>query len=254
MDIVSPNWACNFGVRAFTTTRDGGRSSEPFSSLNLGLHVGDDSAAVEHNRKLCLTNHALPHLPHWLRQVHGTRIINATDLNSSFDIEADAMYTRVPDHVCGILTADCLPIVICDERATEVAAVHAGWRGLLQGVVASSLRKFSTPAAQLIAWIGPGIGSAAYIVDPIFRRRFLDADPAFDAEFRYNNGHWHADLYGIAERRLRSSGVKNVSRYDGCTFAEPKRFYSYRRDGVTGRMATFAWIDSGRLHRDRPAV
>lgn len=244
MDIVFPSWAADFGVRAFTTTRDSGHIGEPFSAPNFGSRLADDSDATEHNRKPYLAMHGLPHFPRWLRQVHGTRTVNATEVKPSFDIEADAVYTSVPDHVCGILTADCLPIVICDERASEIAAVHAGWRGLLHGVVESSVRKFSTPTGKLIAWIGPGISRDAYIVDPAFRRRFLYNDPAFDSAFHYSDGQWHADLYAIAEHRLRVLGVADVTRYDGCTFAEPDRFYSYRRDGVTGRMATHVWIDS----------
>ncbi len=243
MDVVAPSWDSSFGIRAFTTTRDGWSNSGPLGAQSLDSSLTDGGDATE--RIHHSTIGSLPHLPRWLRQVHGTRTVNATDIKSSFDTEADAVYTSVPDQVCGILTADCLPIVICDERATEVAAVHAGWRGLLHGVVESSIKKFSTPAAHLIAWIGPGIGRDAYRVDPTFRRRFLFANEAFHSAFHYHNGQWHADLYAIAERRLRLLGVENVTSYDGCTFNETDRFYSYRRDGATGRMATLVWIDSG---------
>ena len=243
MGAVSPTWTSNFGVRAFTTTREGGHSNGPFHSLNLSAQIDDDDIAVARNQQRCLAQHGLPHLPRWLRQVHGTRIIDATELKYSFEIEADAVYTNVGNQICGILTADCLPIVLCNDSATEVAAIHAGWRGLWDGIIQSSVRKFSTPAVRLFAWIGPGISRAAYIVGAEFRTRFLDDDLAFESAFRYVNDHWHADLYTIAERRLQNLGVTNVSRYEGCTFDEPERFYSYRRDGVTGRMATLVWFE-----------
>ena len=200
MDLISPNWTGSFGVHAFTTTRDRGPNSEPFAAQNLDSHPANDRDAAERQQERYLANLGLPHSPRWLRQVHGTRTVDA--------------------------------------------AVHAGWRGLLHGVVESSLRKFSTPTAQLIAWIGPGISRDAYSVDPTFRARFLYADPALGNAFHYSGQQWHADLYAIAEHRLRVLGVENVTRYDGCTFAEPDRLYSYRRDGVTGRMATLVWIDA----------
>ena len=244
MGAVTPNWPVDSRVRALTTTREGGVSRGIYSSLNLSRQVGDDVAAVIRNQQICLTTHRLPHTPRWLRQVHGTRAIDVGNLKSSVDIEADAAYTNAPDRVCAILTADCLPIVLCDDKFQEVAAVHAGWRGLLHGVLQSTLSKFSAPCTRLLAWIGPGISRSAYRVDPAFRQRFLEDCPGVDQAFWCNSGQWHADLYAIAESRLRAGGVTNVSRYQGCTFAEAERFYSYRRDGVTGRMATFVWIDS----------
>jgi len=245
VDVVSPNWAHDFGIQAFTTTRNREWNQEPCAAFNLSAQPGHTNTVIAPNLELCLPALKLPQLPRWLHQVHGSRTVDVTDLNSSFEINADAIYTHLPDHVCGILTADCLPIVICDQNATEIAVVHAGWRGLLCGVIESSLRKFSTPATRLIAWIGPGISRQAYTVDPSFRRRFIYADAAFDRAFFFSNGKWHADLYAIAEMRLNGLGVTDVACYDGCTFSEPDRFYSNRRDGVTGRMATIAWIDSG---------
>ena len=245
MDVVSPNWAHDFGVQAFTTTRNWKSNKKPCTALNLSAQPERTNTAIEHNLELFLAALKLPNPPRWLRQVHGSRTVDVTDLKSSFEIDADAIYTHLPNHVCGILTADCLPIVICDQHATEVAVVHAGWRGLLCGVVESSLRKFSTPTRRLIAWLGPGISRKAYTVDPSFRRRFIYDDVAFERAFFFNKRQWHADLYAIAEMRLNSLGVTDVACYDGCTFSEPDRFYSHRRDGVTGRMATIAWIDSG---------
>jgi len=173
--------------------------------------------------------------------------------DSGDQIEADAVYTNRPDRICAVLSADCLPILLRDQSGQEVAAVHAGWRGLLGGVVNSAVTKFFAPRARLAAWIGPGISAAAYTVDARFRDRFLDQDPALASAFYCKAGQWHADLYAIAERRLRDSGVGTVVRYEGCTYAESGRFYSYRRDGVTGRMASLVWIDSGaaRQHRNK---
>jgi purine-nucleoside/S-methyl-5'-thioadenosine phosphorylase / adenosine deaminase len=242
---IAPTWPCPARVRAFTTTREGGVSRGRYSSLNLGAHVGDEATAVMRNRRGLLATHKLPHVPRWLAQVHGARTVDAADLNAFTEVEADAVYTNGPDHICAVLTADCLPILLSDADGEEVAAVHAGWRGLLDGVVHSAVAKFAAPRPRIAAWIGPGIGVDAYVVDAEFRHRFLAQDPSLDGSFRTIDGHWHADLHAIAERRLRDSGIGRVSRYDGCTFTDAERFYSHRRDGVTGRMATLVWIDSG---------
>jgi YfiH family protein len=220
-------------------------SRGPYEGLNLAAHVDDDPATVRKNQQTLIEAHHLPHAPRWLRQAHGTRAIDADDQGDQVEVEADAVYTNRPDRICAILTADCLPILLRDHSDLEVAAVHAGWRGLLGGVVDSAVTKFCAPRARLAAWIGPGIGAAAYVVDAEFRDRFLDQDRCLDRAFHYKAGHWHADLYAIAEHRLRESGVGTITRYEGCTYADPDRFYSYRRDCVTGRMASLVWIDSG---------
>jgi len=251
MKVITPTWGSVAGVRAFTTTRTGGMSRGRYESLNLAAHVDDEPAKVRTNQRTLLDTQHLPHAPRWLHQVHGTRTVDTDD--SGDPIEADAVYTNRPDRICAVLSADCLPILLRDQSGQEVAAVHAGWRGLLDGVVNSAVAKFFAPRGRLAAWIGPGISAAAYIVDARFRGRFLDQDPALASSFYYKAGQWHADLYAIAERRLHDSGVGTVVRYEGCTYAESGRFYSYRRDGVTGRMASLVWIDSGaaRQHRDK---
>jgi len=254
MGAITPDWPLDSGVRVLTTTRQGGISNGAYDSLNMSEQVGDDTNAVIHNQKLCLATHRLPHAPRWLRQVHGTRTVDVSNLKSAVDLEADAAYTNTPNRVCAILTADCLPIVLCDDQFQEVAAVHAGWRGLMHGVLQSTISRFAATSTRLLAWIGPGISRSAYRVDPAFRGRFLDEDPGIDHAFWNEDGQWHADLYAIAESRLRASGVTNVSCYKGCTFAEPERFYSYRRDGVTGRMATFAWIESSNQSSERGEI
>ena len=243
MKVITPTWGSVTGVRAFTTTRGGGMSRGPYESLNLAAHVDDDPASVRTNQRTLLAAHHLPHAPRWLRQVHGTRTVEADA--SGDPIEADAVYTNRPDRICAILTADCPPILLRDHSGLEVAAVHAGWRGLLGGVVHSAVAKFCAPRARLAAWIGPGIGAAAYVVDAEFRDRFLEQDRGLDNSFHYKAGQWHADLYAIAEHKLRGSSVGTVTRFEGCTYADPHQFYSYRRDGVTGRMASLVWIESG---------
>ena len=244
MGVITPSWASACSVRAFTTTRAGGVSEGPYASLNLSAHLDDDPIAVDRNRQIVLETNHVPATPHWLRQMHGTQTVDATQVCKS--IAADAAYTNVPDTVCAVLSADCPPILLCDDAGEEVAAVHAGWRGLLLGVVQSALAKFAAPQTRVLGWIGPGISVDAYSVDAEFRQRFVTQDPALESSFRYKEGSWYADLYAIAEQRLRDSGVGRVWRYDGCTYAQAKRFYSYRRDGVTGRMATLVWIDSSR--------
>lgn len=246
MGAIAPSWPAGSRVRAFTTTREGGVSRGPHRSLNLAAHVADEKTAVARNRRLLRERHNLPHTPRWPRQVHGARTVDAADLRDFAGVEADAVYTNAPNHICGVLTADCLPILLCDVDGDEVCAVHAGWRGLLHGVVQSAVSKFAAPRTRLTAWIGPGIGLDAYVVDAEFRGCFLAQDPSLESAFRTIDGHWHADLYAIAERRLREGGVGRISRFEGCTYAQPERFYSHRRDGVTGRMATLVWIDSGR--------
>ena len=248
MRVVTPGWVSASNIRAFTTTRAGGVSEGTYASLNLGAHSHDDSIAVHRNRQILCDTKRLPGAPRWLHQRHGTLTVDASKADET--VAADAAYTSAPDTVCAVLTADCLPILLCDDDGQEVAAVHAGWRGLLYGVVQSALAKFAAPRAQLKAWIGPGISVEAYRVDTGFRERFVAQDPSFGTAFRYKEGQWYADLYTIAERRLHDCGVTRIWRYHGCTYTEEERFYSHRRDGVTGRMATLVWIDS----RHKPVI
>jgi polyphenol oxidase len=244
MRIISPCLAFPTTVRAFTTTRIAGTSRGEFRGLNLALHVGDDVASVSENRRIVEDAQNLPGTPRWLNQVHGTRIVNAHEIDEPDIPAADGYYTDRVGVVCAVMSADCLPIIITDDLGQEIANIHAGWKGLMEGIVPSAIERFRAPAARLIAWIGPGISVDAYVVDSDFRDQFVSKNEAFEQAFRHDLGGWHADLYLLAEYQLREMGVATVSRYQGCTYGDPTQFYSYRRDGVTGRMATLAWIQA----------
>lgn len=238
--IIEPTWRAPARVRALTTTRVGGVSTGRWQGLNLALHVGDESASVLHNRAILRARHALPAEPAWLAQTHGTTMIEAGE--PAVPPEADASFATVPGRICAIMTADCLPILACDRAGSIVVAMHAGWRGLLDGIITRSLGRFAIPACDWLAWIGPGIGVESYVVGAELRDRFVAADPATAPCFPRRAGRVHADLRGIARHQLRAFGVGAIDAYTGCTAGEPTRFYSYRRDGVTGRFATLIWL------------
>lgn len=223
-------------VRGFCTTRAGGASQAPYNSLNLGAACGDDPADVAENR--ARLDSMLPAPPRWLRQVHGNRVIHLDDW---FDgVEADAAWTDRPGQVAAVLTADCLPILVADAEGRCVAAIHAGWRGLAAGVIARCIEALPTEPGRLTAWIGPRICAAHYEVGTEVRDALDREGQAFEPT---RKGHWAADLACIAEARLNDSGVGGVIDSKVCT-AEGKRFFSYRRDKRTGRMASVIWIDS----------
>jgi len=239
--LVRPDWPAPPQVRACITTRAGGVSPPPYASLNLATHVGDAPAAVAENRYRLAQALGLPAAPRWLRQVHGTRCVDAA--RAGDDAEADAVLARRAGDVCAVLTADCLPVLLCDRAGTRVAAVHAGWRGLRDGVVAAALQRLDCPPRELLAWIGPGIGTDAYVVGAELRRDFLALDPGNASCFVQRADGWHADLAALAERQLASAGVPSIGCSNLCTFQD-ERFYSYRRDGVTGRFASLVWLAS----------
>lgn len=240
--LLVPDWPAPASVRAAISTRRGGVSLTPFDSLNLGDHVGDDPAAVAENRRRLASAAGLPATPVWLDQVHGTRLLKCS--GSSGNRQADASITDRPGQVCVVLTADCLPLLICNRQGSRVAAVHAGWRGLANGVIESALAGFDDPADQLLVWLGPAIGPNAFEVGPEVRERFVRHDPAADSAFRPGRpGHWLADIYQLACLRLQQAGVGFIGGGEYCTVADGKRFFSYRRDGVTGRMASLIWIE-----------
>ena len=222
-----------------------GKLGDTGGGLNLGLHVGDDPAAVEHNRRLLRAQ--LPTDPSWLVQVHGTRVL---DLSSTPDglspTEADASMSSRPDRVCTIMTADCLPVLLADCRGTQVGAAHAGWRGLAQGVIEQTVAAMRASGAdQLTAWLGPAIGPEAFEVGIEVRRAFAHLGPQAEAAFTPVPGKadkFLADLAGLARIVLRRSGVTQVSGGGDCTVSDPAKFYSFRRDQITGRMASLIWI------------
>ncbi len=237
---VLPAWPAPQSIHALTTTRQlPGNSLPPYDAFNLGLRNGEDEGIVRANRALLGRSCALPSTPRWLRQVHGNRSLRLTAEAMEGEPEADAAFTTQPGVVLAILTADCLPILLCAEDATEIAAIHAGWRGLANGVIESCIGRLRTPPEKMLAWLGPGIGAASYEVGDEVRDAFPDlADTAFAPT---RPGHWTCDLYTVAHRRLLALGVERVYGGGFDTFADA-RFYSYRRDGVhSGRMASLIW-------------
>ena len=241
---IVPDWPAPQGVRALVTTRAGGVSRGAHAGLNLGPQSGDAVEDVARNR--AELRRWLPAEPLWLRQVHGTTVVEADELEGS--PEADAAVARRPGTVCAALTADCLPLLICDQEGTVVAAAHAGWRGLCSGVIEQTLRIMDRPPESLLAYLGPAIGPAAYEVGAEVRDAFVAAGPGDEADAAAafkpgQTGKFHADLYALARQRLAHWGVHRVYGGGYCTYTERERFYSYRRDGATGRMASLIWIE-----------
>lgn len=238
---ISADWAAAAGVIAGTTLRTGGVSKGTFASLNLGAYTDDDADAVHENRQRFENICGLPAAPRWLRQVHGSTVIIEPPPAGEIP-EADAAITRKPGVVCAVLTADCLPVIFSSADGAELAAAHAGWRGLAGGVLEAAVRAMSTDPADLLAWLGPAISQAAFEVGDEVREQFLTHDAsAADCFMANERGRWQADLYGLARLRLASAGVDRVSGGKYCTFSEPERFFSYRRDGACGRMASFVF-------------
>ena len=240
MESLRPGWPAPAPVRALTTTRAGGVSRPPWDAFNLAAHVGDAPQHVAANRAALRRRFGLPADPVWLQQVHGARVVEAGPA-----AEADAVWSRTPGQVCAVLTADCLPVLLCDRAGDCVAAAHAGWRGLAAGVLEATVAALPADAADLMAWLGPAIGPDAFEVGDEVREAFVTADARAGAAFRpAGDGRWLADLYGLAHLRLAAAGVTRVFGGGLCTFTDRDRFYSYRRDGVTGRMASLIWLRS----------
>ncbi len=240
-DWIVPDWPAPANVKAFITTRNGGVSSGPHASFNLGLRADDDPQAVAQNRAL-LQRH-LPQTPRWLRQVHGTRVVDADAITDSPD--ADAGVAQEANTVCAIMIADCLPVLFTNRAGTRVAAAHAGWRGLSGGVIANTVQVMKNAGddpADLLAYIGPGIGPAAFEVGAEVFNAFTENDSGAATAFvAHAPGKWLADLFTLARRALERVGVTQVYGGGLCTFSSPARFYSYRRDKITGRMAALIW-------------
>lgn len=236
---IIPDWPAPPNVRALQTTRLGGVSVAPYDSLNLGTHVGDAPLIVARNRMLL--NSLLPSEPVWLEQVHGIAVANA-DL-AGCQIQADACIARQKASVCVVMTADCLPVLLCDRQGTVVGAAHAGWKGLAAGVIESSVNAMAVEPGSLMAWLGPAIGPQAFEVGDEVRAEFVARHPDAAAAFvPAQSGKWFADLYALARLRLESLGIAQIYGGDRCTYTEREQFFSYRRDGVTGRMGSFIWL------------
>lgn len=241
IELIRPSWPAPANVSACCTTRKTGISAAPYDSFNLALHVGDDGASVRQNRQRLHQQLELPAEPEWIEQTHGTRAIL---LERDTRRNADAAVTRARGQVAVVMTADCLPILLCNRDGSEVAAVHAGWRGLQAGVIQSALAVMQSSNDQLMAWIGPGISQAAFEVGDEVRAAFIESSRDTGAFFEpHGPGHWLCDLAGIAEQVLTTGGVARVFRDPHCSYRDRELFYSYRRDGVTGRMAALIWIN-----------
>jgi len=240
VEVIRPEWPAPANVRAFTTTRNSGFSRGAWSSLNLGNNCGDDPQHVEQNRRL-LTR-LLPCEPRWLKQVHGTRAVCWDEANER--IEADAMVGDQAWQVCAVLTADCLPVLICNNAGTRVSAAHAGWRGLAAGVLESTVLAMGCEPRELIAWLGPAIGPQAFEVGKDVYDAFVNLENENAVAFKPHGNRWLADLYQLARLALGRIGVSQVSGGGYCTYSDPKRLFSYRRDGVTGRIASMIWLET----------
>jgi hypothetical protein len=240
-DCIIPEWPAPKNVKALQTTRNGGVSVAPYRSLNLGSHVGDIPLAVAHNRQLL--SPLLPGEPVWLNQVHG---ITVADTNKAECVpQADACIATRAGAVCVVMTADCLPVLLCDMRGSVVGAVHAGWRGLCDGILEQAVRSMNVPPQHLMAWLGPAIGPRAFEVGDDVRSAFIARQPQAEAGFAPKvSGKWLADIYHLARLRLAALGVTRIYGGSWCTYSDSLRFFSFRRDGITGRMGTFIWMDS----------
>lgn len=246
VDWIVPDWPAPLRVRSLITTRNGGASAPPFDTMNLAAHVGDDPAAVGTNRGR-LREH-LPAEPCWLQQMHGTNVVEAGTVTDA--PQADACIARRPGKVCAVMIADCLPVLLCDRAATTVAAAHAGWRGLSAGVLERTVAAMDCAPAELLAYLGPAIGPQAFEVQADVLHAFTGLDPRAAHCFRDRPvvagtpRKWLADLYGLARQRLARAGVAAVYGGSACTFSEPARFFSHRRDRRTGRQAALVWLDA----------
>ncbi|WP_412480461.1 peptidoglycan editing factor PgeF [Azonexus sp. IMCC34839] len=238
-EVFVPDWPAPANVGSLQTLRGGGCSPAPWESFNLGDHVGDDPVRVAANRASLRT--LLPADPVWLQQVHGTAAVDIA--KTAKTVEADAAFCREPGPVCAVMTADCLPVLFCDRAGTVVAAAHAGWRGLLAGVLEACIDTLQVDSREILVWLGPAIGPQSFEVGSEVKDAFVSRDGAASAAFhQYGEGKWLADLYTLARQRLNSAGVMAIYGGELCTFSDSQRFFSYRRDGVTGRMASLIWL------------
>jgi YfiH family protein len=237
---LQPDWDVPERVKAFVTTRQGGVSARPYDSLNLASHVGDSAQAVLENRSILKQALELPAEPLWLEQVHGIKV---ADRSCQAGCKADASYSRRPGFVCTVMTADCLPVFL--------ASMHAGWKGMLQGVIEETVKKFSVAPEKIHAWLGPAIGPGNFEVGSEVRQAFIDEGRQNEAQHRafrpveHGADKYLADIYQLARIRLRRMGIEQVSGGEFCTVENREMFYSYRRDGITGRMASLIWIEQG---------
>lgn len=245
-NLLIPDWPAPVNVRAVSSKRSGGYSAGAYQSFNLGDHVGDIPTDVERNRQLFSALAAMPKAPLWLQQVHGTAVArpDLVKLQNGQPVIADAAYSHHAQDICLVMTADCLPLLVCDKAGREVAAIHAGWRGLAAGVIEQTLRHFQAAPSDIMVWLGPAIGPQAFEVGAEVRAAFIaqaqSAEQAFSA---LANDKYLADIYLLARQRLAAIGVTAVYGGEHCTYLQSEDFFSYRRDGQTGRMASAIWLE-----------
>lgn len=238
-----PEWPAPGRVRAFCTLRTGGVSDAPYASLNLATHVGDASASVRENRRMLRTELSLPGEPLWLEQVHGTRVLDADEAGASRRAPADAAITRQKDRVLAVLVADCLPLLLATRTGDAIGVAHAGWRGLAAGVIERTVEALGAPPEQLQAWLGPAISASHFEVGFEVRTAFVSRHEEAAACFSANaRGRWQCNLAALARQRLEALGVHSIHNSALCTASDAQRFFSYRRDGHTGRLAALLWI------------
>ncbi len=238
---VSPNWPAPANVKALTTCRSGGVSEELYNSFNLAQHVGDNVNAVNENRRILKSYFRLPGSANWLSQTHSTTVICIENALRE-PVEADASYTRIANRVCTVLTADCLPVLLCNKQGKWVAAIHAGWRGLANGIIGQTILQYDGDSADLVAWLGPAIGPESFEVGAEVRDEFEKNFPGSACCFQPVENKFLADLYQLARIQLSAKQVESFGG-DYCTYKDQENFYSYRRDGETGRMASLIWFE-----------
>ena len=243
-DLIIPACPAPANIKALHTTRHGGVSPAPYDTLNLGMHVEDDPLNVARNRQLL--NTYVPTEPVWLNQVHGVTVVDAGQASCVPD--ADAAWSQTKRAVCAVMTADCLPVLFCNREGSVVAAAHAGWRGLCDGVIEATIAAMPVPAESLLAWLGPAIGPRAFEVGAEVRQEFISSQREAEAAFApVDEGKWLGDIYMLARLRLMRAGVTDIYGggvdQDFCTYTDSERFFSFRRDGRTGRMASLIWLD-----------
>ncbi len=240
-DFIIPDWPAPPSVAALSTTRLGGVSKGPWQSLNLGLNSGDELADVMRNRELLAK--ALPAPANFLRQVHSSVVVrHPGGYISDTALQADAQWSSEKLQVCAVLTADCLPVLFCDRQGSQVAAAHAGWRGLAAGILENTVAAMTAPAGDLLAWMGPAIGPGVYQVGGEVKAAFEQQEAEGAQAFAADGDRWLFDLYAMARHCLQRAGVGHISGGGLCTYSDPSRFFSYRRDGLTGRMASLVWL------------
>ncbi|MFI4955026.1 MAG: peptidoglycan editing factor PgeF [Gammaproteobacteria bacterium] len=240
-----PNWPAPAQVRAFVTTRQGGFSGTPYISLNLATHVGDELLNVEANRQYVKNVLQMPEDIYWLEQVRGNTVLALDNLAISTQLpQADGSWASLPNKVCTVQSADCLPVLLCDQQGTCVSALHAGRQGLALGIIEQGVHALPVSPSRLLAWLGPGISGERYEVGEEIRQEFLATDVNTQIAFKPSTrpDHWYVDLYLIARQQLQSLGITAIYGGNLCTYSDPERFFSYRRDGKTGRMATMIWL------------